>query len=92
MSGLHTATLKRDPGAHVASRRRPRLVDVSRPPAVDVSQPIALASEPSRDHGLRFAQRMHAPRTLGLALGFLCVFATLFEQGAPAWMMVAAGA
>src|SRR6266705_6358863 len=40
-----------------------------------------------QDDGLRFAQRMHRLRTLGLALGAVCVGGALWEQGAhtPAW-------
>lgn len=57
-------------------------------PSVEVSQPIALVIEPTREQGRRFARRMHAPRTLGLAFGFLCVAAVLLEQGAPAWVLV----
>ena len=62
-------------------------MDLSQPVALDASQPLALVIEPNRDHGLRFARRMHAPRTLGMALGFLTVFATLYEQGAPVWVL-----
>ncbi len=66
----------------------PARMDVSQPIGLDVSQPIALVIEPTRDQGLRFARRMHAPRTLGLALGFLCVAAPLLEQGAPVWLLL----
>jgi diguanylate cyclase len=62
-------------------------VDMSQPIGLDVSQPITLVIEPTREHGLRFARRMHAPRTLGLALGFLCVAAVLLEQAAPMWLL-----
>jgi len=44
-------------------------------------------SERPQDDGLRFARRMHRLRTLGLALGAVCVGGALWEQGAhaPAW-------
>ena len=40
-----------------------------------------------QDDGLRFARRMHRLRTLGLALGAMCVGGALWDQGAhaPAW-------
>lgn len=63
-------------------------LDVSQPLGLDLSQPVALVIEQNRDQGLRFARRMHAPRTLGLALGFLCVAAVLLEQGAPVWSLI----
>jgi diguanylate cyclase len=89
MSGVRSAAAKRFPGPSEPHRRPgPRLVERSQPVGVDVSQPVALVIAPTRDHGLRFARRMHGPRTLGLALGFLAVCATLLEQGAPAWVMV----
>ncbi len=74
-------------------RGGPRLVDVSRPragdapQAVHAPQSVTLVGDATREHGLRFARRMHAPRTFGLALGFLCVFVTLYGQGAPTWVM-----
>lgn len=70
-----------------AARTPAPALDVSQPIGLDISQPIALVIEPNRDQGLRFARRMHAPRTLGLALGFLCVVAVLLEQGAPPWSL-----
>jgi diguanylate cyclase len=66
---------------------RAHAMDASQPLALDVSQPLALVIEPTREQGLRFARRMHAPRTIGLALGFLCVAAALLERQAPAWML-----
>jgi diguanylate cyclase len=69
-------------------RQPPPRMDVSQPIALDVSQPIALVIEPTHDQGLRFARRMHPPRTLGLALGFLCVAAPLLERGAPVWLLL----
>jgi diguanylate cyclase len=87
MAGPRSAAVTRDSAAHPSGRRGPRLVDVSQAEAVNESQPMTLVIEPTRDHGLRFARRIHAPRTLGLALGFLCVFATLYEHGAPTWVM-----
>jgi diguanylate cyclase len=36
----------------------------------------------SREEGLAFARRMHAPRTLGLGLGFFCVASVLWQNGA----------
>lgn len=44
----------------------------------------AAADERAREEGLRFARRMYLPRTLGLALGALCVGGALWQQGAPA--------
>ena len=41
-----------------------------------------LAGRPS-DEGLRFARRMYLPRTLGLALGAVCIGGALWQQGAP---------
>jgi diguanylate cyclase len=71
-----------------AGSARSASMDVSQPIGLDISQPIGLVIEPSREHGLRFARRMHAPRTLGVALGFLAVAAVLLEQGAPTWVLV----
>src|SRR5258706_338349 len=54
-----------------------------------MEQPIERVdfSERPQDDGLRFAQRMHRLRKLGLALGAVCVGGALWEQGAhaPAW-------
>lgn len=92
---LAPTTMTRTPDipAKAYARRAPRPqaappVDVSQPIGLDVSQPVALVIEATRDQGLRFARRMHAPRTLGLALGFLCVVAPLLEQGAPVWLLL----
>jgi diguanylate cyclase len=42
--------------------------------------------ERSVEEGLRFARRMYLPRTIGLALGSICIAGGLWEQGAPAWL------
>jgi len=42
------------------------------------------------DEGLRFARRMYLPRTLGLALGAVCIGGALWQEGARpfAWAML----
>jgi diguanylate cyclase len=39
--------------------------------------------ERPQDEGLRFVQRMYVPRTIGLALGAMCIAGGLWQQGAP---------
>lgn len=46
-------------------------------------EPIEPAHERRREEGLRFARRLYVPRTMGLALGFLCIGGGLWQQGAP---------
>jgi diguanylate cyclase len=41
-------------------------------------------SERPQDEGLRFVQRMYLPRTIGGALGAVCIAGGLWQQGAPA--------
>ena len=50
--------------------------------------------DPQADEGRRFVARMHLPRTLGLALGFVCIGGALGEQhaGALAWAALALNA
>src|SRR5260370_42057558 len=40
----------------------------------------------SVEEGRRFVRRMYLPRTLGLALGAVCIGGGLWQQGAPAWL------
>src|SRR5258708_34300346 len=40
----------------------------------------------SLEEGRRFVRRMYLPRTLGLALGAVCIGGGLWQQGAPAWL------
>jgi diguanylate cyclase len=47
---------------------------------IDPAQP---ADVRRREEGLRFARRLYLPRTIGLALGFLCIAGGLWQQGAP---------
>jgi diguanylate cyclase len=44
------------------------------------------ALERSVEEGERFARRMYLPRTLGLAVGSICVGGGLWEIGAPLWV------
>ena len=61
-----------------------------------MEQPVERAdfSERPQDEGLRFTQRMHRLRMLGLALGAVCVGGALWEQGAhaPSWAALLANA
>ena len=41
-------------------------------------------SERPQDEGLRFVRRMYVPRTIGGALGAVCIAGGLWQQGAPA--------
>jgi diguanylate cyclase len=40
----------------------------------------------SAEEGRRFARRMYVPRTVGIALGALCVGGGLWQEGAPTWV------
>ena len=40
----------------------------------------------SLEEGRRFVRRMYLPRTLGLALGAVCIGGGLWQQDAPAWL------
>ena len=50
--------------------------------------------ESRREEGLRFSRRMYLPRTLGLALGALCIGGVLWGDGASAatWVALALSA
>jgi diguanylate cyclase len=47
------------------------------------------AAERRHAEGLRFARRVHGPRVVGLALGFLCIAGGLWQQAAPGLAYVA---
>ena len=38
------------------------------------------------EQGRRFARRMYLPRSVGLALGAICIGGALWQQGAPGWV------
>lgn len=57
-----------------------------------MTSPRAVARERRREEGIRFARRMYLPRTIGLALGAVCVAGGLWQRGAPLAAYVLLGA
>jgi diguanylate cyclase len=56
---------------------------------IDLQAPPVQESPPDRAHALRFVRRIHRLRTLGLALGSVCVASVLHLHGAAIWWWVA---
>ena len=46
----------------------------------------ALPEQRPFDEGRRFARRMYLPRSIGLAMGAICIAGGLWEQSAPGWV------